>query len=356
MSAEAQVPGRDLNGDTITAIALDTVRVGGRIDELIGIATTASEGRVGAADLFSRPISREGELLETVPGVIVTQHSGEGKANQFFIRGFNLDHGTDFQTRVEGMPVNMPTHAHGQGYTDLNFLIPEFVDLLDYRLGVYHAELGDFGSAGGAEFHLARTLDSPFTQLTVGAHGLARLVGGTSTSLGPGHLLVGGETRRYDGPWDVEQDLRKLSGMARYSWEPGDSRISVLAMAYRNRWNASDQIPLRAVESGLIDRFGQIDPTDAGEARRYSLSGSWRRLEDYSSQEIQMFGIYSDLDLFGNFTYFLDRPGEGDQHLQHEQRLVVGGNAKHLQELDALGVPHALTIGVQNRVDLIGEL
>src|SRR5262245_27031560 len=186
--------------DSTRARAISAVRVLGRIDDLTGIASTASQGRVGSSDLRLRPITREGELLETVPGLIVTQHSGDGKANQYFIRGFNLDHGTDFQTRIEGMPLNMPSHAHGQGYTDLNFLIPELVDYLDYRLGVYHTELGDFGSAGGAEFHLVRRLDRPFAVASAGEDGLARLAMGGSTRIGGGDLLAGGEAKGYNGP------------------------------------------------------------------------------------------------------------------------------------------------------------
>src|SRR5690349_19495325 len=165
---------------TDSARALNTVRVMGRIDDLTGIASSASQGRVGSAEIRTRPLTREGELLETVPGLVVTQHSGDGKANQYFIRGFNLDHGTDFQTRLEGMPVNMPSHAHGQGYTDVNFLIPEVVDYIDYKLGVYHAELGDFGSAGGAEFHLVRKLDRPFATLEAGENGFGRIALGAS--------------------------------------------------------------------------------------------------------------------------------------------------------------------------------
>src|SRR5690349_10724502 len=226
--------------DSSRTRALDTIRVTGRIDDLIGVAGSASEGRVGAVDLKLRPITREGELLETVPGVIVTQHSGEGKANQYFVRGFNLDHGTDFQTRVDGMPVNMPTHGHGQGYTDLNFLIPELIDAIDYKLGVYHAELGDFGSAGGAEFHLMRALDRPFTTVSAGANGLARLAAGTSSRLGNGDLLVAGEAKTYNGPWARAEDVRKLSGLTSYSWQSGASQFSVLGMAYHNRWNAND--------------------------------------------------------------------------------------------------------------------
>jgi hypothetical protein len=351
LHAQSEPPRRDT-----AATPLDTLRVTGRFDNLIGIAGTSSEGRVGAADLRSRPIAREGELLETVPGVIVTQHSGEGKANQYFVRGFNLDHGTDFQTSVEGMPVNMPSHGHGQGWTDLNFLIPELVDYLDYRLGVYHAELGDFGSAGGAEFHLVRRLDRPFATLGAGQNGLARIAAGGSTRAAGGDLLAGGEVRSYDGPWDRAQGLRKRSGLARYTRERGASRFSLLAMAYRNRWDSNDQIPVRAVDDGAIGRLGQVDSTDGGSSQRYSLAGSWRRAGGRSVQEVQLFGIYSDLDLYSNFTYFLDDPERGDQFNQKDRRRVLGANATHSRSASAFGGAHRLTVGMQTRADFIGGL
>jgi hypothetical protein len=341
------------DGDTVTAQVIAPVTVTGRHDNLIGIAGSASEGRVGAADLKLRPIMREGELLETVPGFIVTQHSGDGKANQYFVRGFNLDHGTDFQTRIEGMPLNMPSHAHGQGYTDLNLLIPELVDYLDYRLGVYHAELGDFGSAGGAEFHLVSRLDSPFTSIEGGENGLARVAAGWSARVRGGDLLAGGEAKLYDGPWDVAQETRKFNGLARYSWDRGSSRFSVLGMAYHNRWNATDQIPLRAVDAGIISRFGQIDESDGGKSQRYSLSGSWHRAGSRSVQDVQVFGIYSDLSLFSNFAYFLDDPIQGDQFTQQEQRIILGANARHTQEVRAFGVSHLLKAGLQARADFL---
>src|SRR5688500_9239969 len=211
VDAQARVPSTP-SRDSVRAQMVDTVKVLGRVDDLIGSARSASEGHIGAAELRQRPITREGELLETVPGMIVTQHSGDGKANQYFVRGFNLDHGTDFQTRLEGMPVNMPSHAHGQGYTDLNFLIPELVESIDYRLGVYHTELGDFCSAGGAEFQLVRRLDRPFATVAAGEHGLARLAMGVSRHAGAGDLLFGGELRAYDGPWTLAERLRKVSG------------------------------------------------------------------------------------------------------------------------------------------------
>ena len=339
--------------DSARAQVVDTFTVVGRIDDLIGSARSASEGRIGATELRQRPITREGELLETVPGMIVTQHSGEGKANQYFVRGFNRDHGTDFQTRLEGMPLNMATHGHGQGWTDLNFLIPELVESLDYKLGVHHADIGDFGSAGGAEFHLVRTLERPFVSLNGGANGLARVAAGGSRRAGRGTLLVAGEVKAYDGPWLRAEGVRKSSGVARYSVDRGTSRFSVLGMAYRNGWNSNDQIAQRAVEDGTVSRFGQIDSTNGGAAQRYSISASWRRLGARSVQNLDLFGVRSDLTLFSNFTYFLDDPVRGDQFSQTDRRTILGGNATHRQETQALGTTHALTLGVQTRADLI---
>ena len=331
----------------------DTITVQGRAADLIGQAGTASEGRIGSADLRLRPISREGELLEAIPGVFVGQHSGDGKANQYFTPGFNLDHGTDFQIRLEGMPINQPSHVHGQGYADLNFVIPELVDHIDYRLGLSHAELGDFGSGGGAELHLVQRLARPFLAATGGENGFERLAGGGMARLGAGNLLVGGEAKRYDGPWDLEERLRKVSGVARYSWERGASRFSLLGMAYHNSWNASDQIPLRAVEQGRIDRFGSIDSTDGGTTQRYSVSGSWRHDGPHAVQEVQVFGIYSDIDLFSNLTYFLGDTTQGDQLNQQERRLIFGGSLTHRQLVRWLGVEHRVKVGLQTSVDIV---
>jgi hypothetical protein len=342
--------------DTTRARGLSAVTVTGRADDLTGVATTASEGRVGAVDLRARPLTREGELLEAVPGMIVTQHSGDGKANQYFVRGFNLDHGTDFQTSLDGMPVNMPTHAHGQGYTDLNFLIPEMVDHIDFRLGVYHAQVGDFGSAGAAEFHLLEKLVRPFVTSEAGQNGLRRIAAGGSTPVGSGNFLLAGEAKSYDGPWIVPENLRKLSGLARYSWTSGSSSYSLLAMAYHNIWNSSDQIPERAVADGLTSRFGALDPSDGGATERYSLSGSWRHIGASSIETATLFGIASNLTLFSDFTYFLNNPVQGDQFEQSEHRVVVGGNFTHVQQVHALGVDHTVSVGVQTRTDVIGPL
>jgi hypothetical protein len=341
------------SSDSTDVVLLAPLKVEGRRDDLAGVAVTASQGYVGYRDLRTRPLSREGELLETVPGMILTQHSGDGKSNQMFVRGFNLDHGTDFQTRVESMPVNLPTHGHGQGYTDLNFLIPELVDHVEYRLGTYYPELGDFSAAGGAQFSLRRSLDRPLARVDVGENGYLRTVVAGSGRVGGGQLLGGGEFRGYDGPWDIPQNLRKFAGALRYTWGSDANAFSLLGLGYDNRWDSSDQIPQRAVDSGTIDRFAQVDSTLGGHSSRFSLSGSWRRTGRRSSQTLDAYGIYYDLDLYSNFTYFLDHPIAGDQINQVDERGVLGLRFAHHMPVTGLGRRHELSAGLETRLDLV---
>lgn len=179
---------------------LDTVDVVGAADDLIGVADSATQGTVVASQIEGRPLLRPDELLETVPGLIVTQHSGSGKANQYFLRGFNLDHGTDFSIFIDDMPINFPTHAHGQGYDDANFLIPELVNDIQYRKGPYSVEDGDFSAAGSARIHLRDTLSASFVDLGVGRNGYRRVLAAGSPAVGSGHLLYALEVSQYDGP------------------------------------------------------------------------------------------------------------------------------------------------------------
>ena len=339
--------------DSIQVFTLDPLTVRGRIDDLTGAAGSASVGFVGAQDFRLRPLMREAELLETVPGMILSQHSGSGKSNQIFVRGFNLDHGTDFSTWIEGMPVNIPSHAHGQGYTDLNFIVPEFVDHIEYSLGNYYAEIGDFGSAGGARMRLLRTLDQPLFSAGIGENGFQRVVTATPAQLGDNaSLFIGGEYKGYDGPWERPEQLRKLSGMARYVWQGTSQSLSVTALGYDNRWDASDQIPRRSVDAGVLSRFGQVDNTLGGMTSRYSLSSAWDRSTGASSQRIDAYAIHYDLDLFSNFTYLLDNESDGDQIRQRDRgRWSVGANAAHLQKVDLVGTEHALTLGASMRSD-----
>ncbi|HSH75574.1 MAG TPA: TonB-dependent receptor, partial [Longimicrobiales bacterium] len=339
--------------DSVQVYQLEPLSVVGRVDDLIGTVSSASIGYVGYRDLRARPLSREGELLETIPGMILTQHSGDGKSNQMFVRGFNLDHGTDFSTKLEEIPINFPAHAHGHGYTDLNLLIPELVDHIEYSLGNYYAEIGDFSAAGGADIHLRSSLEEPLFVAGIGSNAHRRVVAAASAGVGAGGSLLGaGELRGYDGPWDVPQELRKASGMLRYTREGEGTSLSLLALGYDGSWNSSDQIPLRAVESGLIGRFGQIDPTLGGETSRYVLSGRWTRATDRSGQRVMVYAQRYALDLYGNFTYNLDRPVTGDQVLQEDRgRWTIGADLAYLHVFGAAGVDHQLTIGGQLRLD-----
>jgi hypothetical protein len=286
-----------------------------------------------------------------VPGVIVTQHSGDGKANQYFLRGFNLDHGTDFATYVDGMPVNMRSHAHGQGYSDLNFLIPELVQRIDYKKGTYFAGEGDFSSAGAAHMRLADSLAKSVASLSAGPYGYRRGVLADSFSAGDGSWLYGLEINRNDGPWEVPEHVRKYSGMLRYSRGTQDDGFNVTAMAYKNTWNASDQLPLRAVESGQVGRFGAIDPTDGGQTARYSLSYATRKRDAQGLFELDAYAVQSRLDLFSNFTYLLDDPEEGDQFRQSEHRRMLGLNASYSWLAEIGGIEMRNKLGFQSRYD-----
>jgi len=321
----------------------------------IGVAQSSSQGVVVPAQLLAQPVYRTGELLEAMPGLIVTQHSGEGKANQYFLRGFNLDHGTDLAITIDGMPVNMRTHGHGQGYADTNFMIPEIMRGLAYRKGPYFAADGDFASAGAIYLDVADKLEKNFAQVEVGSFGHRRAVVGMSAPIGlAGTVLVAGEIVNFDGPWDHGDDVRRLNGVMRYSNGSYDNGFAVTAMAYSGHWFSTDQIPLRAVESGLIGRFGNIDPTDGGFAHRYSLSGRWHETTVEAATRINAYVVKSDLSLFNNFTYFLTDPVNGDQFRQKDDRLIVGGSASKTYFGTVLGgTKSETTIGVQSRYDAI---
>jgi outer membrane receptor protein involved in Fe transport len=307
------------------AIELDRITVVGRRQNLVGEAISASEGVVGQGDIADRPMLRTGDLLEFVPGLIATSHSGSGKANQYFLRGFNLDHGTDFATSVDGMPVNMRTHGHGQGYTDLNFLIPETVEDLTYRKGTYYADAGDFSSAGSAQFHLADSVAAGQMSSTFGQDGYRRAVLLDSARFGTGDLLFAGEAQTYDGPWtDIDEDVHKGNLLLRYGFDAGPGRAHVTLMGYENTWNSPDQIPQRAVDRGLISEFGSIDPDVGGESSRYSLSGGWKGAAFGGDLDATAYYVDSSLQLYSDFTYFLDNPVDGDEFEQIDDRKVYG--------------------------------
>jgi len=291
---------------------------------LVGAAQSASQGAITARQLDARPMMRSGEVLETVAGVVISQHSGEGKANQYYLRGFNLDHGTDFATTVAGMPVNLPTHGHGQGYSDLNFLIPELVSGVQFSKGPYFSDQGDFATAGAANITYASALARPILRAGTGGEGYRRALAAASTTLGRGHLLGAVEVEHNDGPWLRPDDYRKVNGLVRYSRGDSLNGFSVTAMGYQGTWNATDQIPDRAITNGTLDRFGAIDPSDGGNTYRYSGSLEWQRSRNNASTRFTVYGIAQDLNLFSNFTFFLEDPVNGDQFHQADHRFVSG--------------------------------
>jgi outer membrane receptor protein involved in Fe transport len=338
------------HGAGITGNSIEEITVYGSDKVLTGNPLSATEGYVFGAQLQQRPISRPAELLELVPGLIATQHSGEGKGNQYFLRGFNLDHGTDLAIKVDGLPVNMPSHAHGQGYADLNFLMPEMVDHLEYRKGPYYAEIGDFGTAGSSEFTYVDALQQAQLSLTGGSNAYQRLFGGGSLDAGAGQLTAAAELTRYDGPWGNEQDLDKRNLLLKYHQATGDEAWSITAQNFANAWDATDQIPLRAVRNGGLSRWDTIDTSDGGDTYRRSLSGDWRQDNGETALSVDGYVMDYGLDLFSNFTYFLEDPLRGDQFEQTEDRRVWGLNAAYVRPL-ALGVPSTLTLGLQARHD-----
>jgi hypothetical protein len=348
-----------LNADvTVTGKATFTnlADVPNPAENIVGVAQSASQGAITARQLDARPVMRTGEVLETVPGVVISQHSGEGKANQYYLRGFNLDHGTDFATTVAGLPVNMPAHAHGHGYSDLNFLIPELVSGVQYSKGPYFADQGDFATAGAATITYANRLSQPLARLAGGGQGFGRALVAGSLAAGRGTLLGAIEAQHNDGPWHEPDDFRKVNALIRYSQGDALNGFSITGMGYRGRWDSTDQVPERAIADGRIDRFGTIDSTDGGDSFRYSGSIEWQRTRDNASTKVSAFGIAYDLDLFSNFTYFLDDPERGDQFHQADHRVVTGGRVTHRRLGQWGSRPVQTVVGVQLRHDAIGNV
>ncbi len=344
---------------SVTTPRPEQIEVTGHYANAVGSSDAASQGTIRADLLKSRPALRPGEVLEFVPGMIVTQHSGDGKANQYFLRGFNLDHGTDFATSVGGMPVNMPTHAHGQGYSDLNFLIPELVQRIEYRKGPYFAKGGDFASAGSADIVYRTRLDEPFGEITLGQRGYQRLVVGGSGDVAPGvAALAAVEAMRNDGPWTLPEGLRRSNGVFTLSGGTAAQGWQASAMGYRARWHSTDQVPQRLIDAGAFNgqpfgRYDAVDPTDGGDTSRYSLSGEWHSTNAGGSTRLSAYAMRYRLQLASNFSYALDRPESGDQFMQRDQRTVTGLAASQAIGHTLFGLPARSEIGLQLRQDRI---
>jgi hypothetical protein len=321
--------------------------------ELLGTADTASEGVVDDQELQLAPQYRPGQLLETVPGLLVTLHSGEGKANQFLMRGYNLDHGTDLETYVDGMPINQPTHAHGQGYTDLNFMIPELADQLNFTKGPYYADVGDFGAVGSVRVDYRDTIEDQVSA-TVGTLDFQRILAEGSQPLGGGNFLAAVEVQHYDGPFVNPDDARKENVVLRYSEGDDKNGYSVTAMAYHQLWTNTTDIPIRAIAEGLVpNRFGTLDPTDGGRAWRSSLSFNDHTTIGDGQFTGSAFFIDNQLHLYNDFTHFLNDPVHGDQEAQIENRRALGGQASYTLAVPLGSIPNVISLGALTRDDIL---
>ena len=318
-------------------------------ENLVGVATSASVGAITAEQLDARPIMRPGEVLEAVPGFITSQHSGEGKANQYYLRGFNLDHGSDFATTVAGVPMNESSGAHAHGYSDVNLLIPELVSGVQYTKGPYFAEHGDFSAAGSANISYVNVLDRPLLSVSSGGQGWGRVFGAVSPRVGPGNVLMALETSTNDGPWELPDDMRKVNAVVRYSQGDLQNGFSITGMGYSADWKSTDQIPLRAVDAGNLSRFGNIDPTDAGRTSRYSVAFDGLRSGGTGSTRLTAYTLQGGLNLFQNFTYFLEHPVDGDQVEQEGRRWVSGARVVHRRLGRALDRPIESAVGASVR-------
>jgi len=338
-------PATSVDGGALQDIVVTAERL-----KLIGIASTASEGVVVDAELALVPAYRPGQLLETVPGLDVTSHSGEGKANQYLMRGYNLDHGTDLAIYVDEMPVNEPTHAHGQGYSDVNFLIPELATNIRYSKGTYHAGEGDFASVGAVHLNYLNALDDQIA-LTAGTLGFQRLFAAGSPALGAGRLLGALELQHYDGPWDHPDDQRKINAVLRYSGGDDHDGYSLTGMFYHGLWNSTTDQPARALSEGLIGRFGSLDPSDGGQAERASVSARWFAGIGGGQLAVNGYVIDNQLTLWNDFTHSLADPLNGDQEAQRENRITVGGGAGFTRTDELAGWRNDWSAGVSTRWD-----
>ena len=326
-----------------------------RSDSMLGVAESSTQGTIGAQQLEDRPVSRPGEVLEAMPGVIVTQHSGDGKANQYFLRGFNLDHGTDLASFVNGVPINLPSNAHGEGYTDLNFLIPELIQKIDYQKGPYFANVGDFGSAGSENIQYFQTLPEGIAKLEAGSWNYERALVADSTKVGQGNLLGAMEVVHTDGPWVVPEDYLKFNGLLTYSQGDASQGFSASALAYHGTWGATNQVPELAVAEGLISRFGSMNPTDGGFTDRYTLEGEYHQADEHSATKVVAYAYYYNMGLWNDFTYFLNNSVQGDQFEQRDTRWVQGVRASRTYFTQWCNMPVENTFGLDVRNDIIHD-
>lgn len=311
-------------------------------------------------DIHTRPVINSQEVLRLIPGLFIGQHAGGGKAEQLFLRGFDVDHGTDVAISVDGMPVNMVSHAHGQGYADLHFVIPELIDRVSFTKGPYYAETGNFNTAGAVQFKTKQFLDQNFLKTEAGQFGTLRTVAGLNLlnekQRQKGRNLVAATEISYSrGYFDAPQDFSRLNGLINYTDRLGaKNRLRILASGFSSQWDASGQIPLRSVNSGDIGFFGAIDPTEGGNTSRYNALigidtdlGNGQKISQQISYSRYAFELYS------NFTFFLLDSVNGDQIRQKEARNLLSYKALYQKNYSISGVEMRTDAGIQIRGDQV---
>lgn len=286
-------------------------------------------------DLAVRPINNSQDVLRYIPGLFIAQHAGGGKAEQIFLRGFDIDHGTDISISVDGMPVNMPSHAHGQGYSDLHFLIPETIERVDFNKGPFYAEYGDFTTAGYVSFKTKDHTDQNLIKLEGGQYGTFRSVGmfNLLADERKDQLFLAGELFGSDGYFESSQGFRRYNSLAKYSSELNSkTQLKATVSSFYSTWTASGQIPVRAVESGQISRFGAIDDTEGGETSRSNVN--LQLVQDLGAATLtnQVYYSHYRFNLVSNFTFFLNDPVNGDQITQSETRDILGYKGEYLRD------------------------
>jgi outer membrane receptor protein involved in Fe transport len=338
---------------TLVARFVERITVTGRADSLVGISASASDGSIGFAELAARPLLRPTDIMEAVPGVAMTQHSTGGHAPIILLRGYNLDHGTDFATFLDGVPLNLPSHAHAQGYTDTNFLIPELIGRIDFQKGPYAAAVGDFGTAGAANFDLPETLPQSFGELEGGPFGYYHGVFGGSATRGAGRWLYGTEASHYDGPSVVPDNFNRAKGIVQFS--AGDAARShrLSLFSYGARWTATDGYPERALERAYITRFGTLDPTDGGHTQRHLVIARRQTTSDRAITRLTGYAQYYDFGLFSNLTFWTRDAQLGDQISQSERRFTSGLLASRKWTSTWRGRAVEATVGAQARHDIV---
>ncbi|MAO43831.1 MULTISPECIES: TonB-dependent receptor [Leeuwenhoekiella] len=310
------------------------------LDQVLLTSEVNSLSSVVAVDLKLNPVKSSQEILRKVPGLFIGQHAGGGKAEQIFLRGFDVDHGTDVAISVDGMPVNMVSHAHGQGYADLHFVIPETIDNIDFGKGAYYADKGNFNTAGYVDLRLKESLDASSLSLEAGQFNTSRLTGMFSLIDEQNHsAYLASEMYLTDGPFESPQDFNRINVLGKYTYtDANKDKITLTASHFQSKWDASGQIPQRAVDQGLISRFGAIDDTEGGQTSRSNLTlQHLKNLEHNAVLKTNAYLSKYDFELYSNFTFFLEDPINGDQIKQKEERFIAGLQSTYERKHIALG-------------------